>query len=106
MRVGNGNAVLDKRQRSRRNLNRYLEERVATGLVVALLITMNLDEMYQTTWSVPSPWPILCVENHKGSMHLVSYRIFEAMENNLPPMTNMPDTEIPFGCSDDVYCGG
>lgn len=27
---------------------------------------------------------------------------FEAVDANLPPMTNMPGTEGP----DDVYCGG
>lgn len=35
-------------------------------------------------------------------MHLVSYRISRSVGLDLPPMTNMPDTENP----DDVYCGG
>ena len=29
-----------------------------------------------------------------------------AMYSDLPPMTNMSDTEDPDGGRDDVYCGG
>ena len=39
-------------------------------------------------------------------MHLVSYRILRAVNVDLPPMTNMSDTDYPTGSQDDVYCGG